>query len=169
MKELDFNNGNGNGFKIPDNYFKDFDADMMSKISEDNLKAVIPNTGFTVPDKYFDTLQIDVESKIQTKKTSKVIQLFENSYFKAGMAVAASLIVYFSFFNSPMTSSNFDKLETSSIDNYLSNISFTNDELANLLENEDLNLSYLEETQINGDALQSYLEDQLTIDDLMNE
>ncbi|WP_228851137.1 hypothetical protein [Aegicerativicinus sediminis] len=169
MKELDFNSGKGSGFKIPKDYLQDFDSSMYAKISEENLKSNIEASGFTVPKDYFSSFEKNLQSAMADKVEPRVIPIFERPIIKVAMAIAAILVVYFSFFNSPTTSTNFQKLETSSIDNYLSDISFTSEELATLMENEDLNLSYLEETQIHEDALQSYFEDQLIIDDLINE
>lgn len=169
MKELDFNSGKGGGFKVPKDYFREFDAAMKAKISEENLKSLIKEPGYLHPDEYFNDFEAKLRIRLDKEGSVKVIPLFERPLIKVAVAIAAMLVVYFSFFHAPTNSTNFQKLETSSIDSYLSEISFTNDELANLLENEDLNLSYLEETQIGEDALQSYFEEQLIIDDLINE
>ncbi|MCX2678455.1 hypothetical protein OOZ15_00740 [Galbibacter sp. EGI 63066] len=113
------------GFKVPKDYFSEFDDRLSEKIKADQF---IPNQeGFKVPDNYFKTFQQRLDSKIQRQET-KVISLHEFRKWALPAAGIAALFIIglFVFKNNPQNgTSGFETLAISEIDTYIEEGYFT--------------------------------------------
>ncbi|RUA09381.1 MAG: hypothetical protein DSY82_05955 [Flavobacteriia bacterium] len=79
------------GFKVPENYFNQLDK----RLIKENVSTIPKNTGYKVPDGYFK----DFEVKTASYKENKVIQLFKkNRKNIIGFSIAASILLLFSIF-----------------------------------------------------------------------
>jgi len=81
------NNIQGNGFKIPENYFQNFNEELQIRIIEEKLKEKFGNKNpFSVPDNYFSGFSVNVNKEQKSK--GKIIQLLK-PYF----SIAAGIIL----------------------------------------------------------------------------
>ncbi|TBW28976.1 hypothetical protein [Gramella sp. KN1008] len=80
------------GFKVPKDYFDNFEERMMRKLEEQEaVKLPVTQSGFAVPDGYFDTLEEKILQK--TKDSTPVISIFRKEYLFYAAAVAAIFIL----------------------------------------------------------------------------
>lgn len=134
-----------NPFKVPENYFKTIENQIVSELNLENiqpkkiestfktplnyfdnfeeitltkLKAeVLQNTNTSkLPDDYFDTLENLVLTRI--KKEQKVITIKRISKYVAPLAIAASLLLIF-VLNTAKKSVTFDSLATTEIEQFV--------------------------------------------------
>lgn len=109
------------GFKVPEDYFRNFDEKMMNSL-EDSKYLDIPVKGkaFSVPEGYFDSLEDKIVAKT-SKDRPKLIKLFKKEYFYYAAAVAALFILMLgNFFNTESTRPiGWDNIELSAMENYI--------------------------------------------------
>lgn len=85
------------GFRVPDNYFKDFEDTLLAELK---LKETVGKSGFKVPTGYFESLDESIFNAVTEKKQVKVMTLFSWKKVVYTTAIAASLILMFNvFFN----------------------------------------------------------------------
>ncbi|MDT0557310.1 hypothetical protein RM697_01540 [Ichthyenterobacterium sp. W332] len=167
MINKDLHNIKTTGFKTPDNYFESLDDKVLKSLnSKPKLKDSM-RSGFKVPDDYFNTLEDHVISKVSSDQ-SKVVNLFNRKNLLYISGIAAALVLMFSIFTS--------KEETFEIDSemvelYLEEQDLGTYELASLLNEVQLldeDFSIIEE-QINESDLESYLLDNVNIQDIIEQ
>ena len=92
------NQHNDTGFKVPKNYFENFETELFQKLEID------VQTGFTVPQDYFKK----VETKIvkQTSKPTRVKQLSIKKIILYTSSIAAAIVFSFYFFTKSATTVN---------------------------------------------------------------
>lgn len=78
------------GFKTPENYFSDFEKELMEKLQHDAIGIKKVDAGFTVPENYFDTFKVSLPIK-----QGKVIPLYRKRAFRFAMSTAAVLALIF--------------------------------------------------------------------------
>lgn len=127
------------GFKVPDNYFKNLEANFSK---EDQLASIssIRTPGFKTPDNYFENIDLIGDS---ISKKSKVIPLNRSSFIKmAGLAIAASLLLFFSISRFNINNNPIDYVADSEIDVWLEEglVSFNTYDIEDVFSDEDLNL-----------------------------
>ncbi|MDN3723773.1 hypothetical protein QRD02_05220 [Aequorivita sp. SDUM287046] len=150
-------NRNKTGFKIPDNYFADFEAQLYSKIDEINFP---PRTGFKVPENYFERLDDSVFNKITaSEKQHKVISLFPTKYLGYAAAFAACLVIGFSIFNTANEQETLDALQLATIDKYIDegNLNFDLYDITTFIDDDNIINTNLEEQQFSEAVLKNYL------------
>lgn len=132
----------GPGFKVPENYLKDFNIDLTNEESEiipkktgfkvpaayfndleeklSELTSIIlpDDTGFKVPETYFENFTV----KTETRRKNRIIHLFrENKSKIIGFSIAASILLLFSIY--PVFNNNntldFNDLSSNDIENWL--------------------------------------------------
>lgn len=82
------------GFKVPNNYFEDFNTSLHKKLSSstDNDRSLFPEkTGFKTPDDYFETLTIEINDYNTKDQKTKVVNLNTKKKLLYGLSIAASL------------------------------------------------------------------------------
>ena len=108
-------------FKVPEDYFSNFEEKMMREFDE--VKSEIPadiRTGFKVPQDYFENLEENILAKTEEKEP-RVISLFKKEYLFYAAAVAALFIMMIGdvFKSGPEQSPGWDDLEISAMENYI--------------------------------------------------
>jgi len=119
-------------FKIPENYFQNFNDELLIRIIEENLKDRYGNNNpFTVPENYFNLFSVKLETK--TNKTGKVIQIL-----KPYLSIAAGILLILGLWQVILTNTNNDNITAETIDTINNNtLNFDNIELADLSETVD--------------------------------
>ena len=144
-----FNTNKEKVFKIPDNYFKSVEGNVLNKIQEIDAE-------FSIPEGYFDTIEDAVLEKINSEPKvisikSRIIKQF------IPFIAAASLLLFISlqFFNTPDTDL-FSSLETTEIENWIenNNLGLNSYEIASIyedidIENLDINSLYDDDEMLN--------------------
>lgn len=146
------------GFKVPEDYFGNFEDRMMVELfSEENKLNRKP---FKVPENYFEQLESRVFEKFEkTPKKGKVISLFKRRTLSYVAGVAAVLAVLFSsvVFNQTQQS-GFEDLDFTAVENYLLE-SIDHDDPKNIPENYDFTASA--NPNIDKEALLEYLNENI--------
>ncbi len=137
------NNKINSGFKTPNNYFNIIEDVIFDKV---NFKP----TGFETPSNYFESVEDKVLSKINS---AKVIPLKNYKIIRRiGIAVAASLVLFFSLYNFNAKNSNLslESVHISEIENWMDNdlITFNTYEISEIFTDADLDLANNETDEI---------------------
>ena len=124
-----------NGFKTPDDYFENFEV----AVQKENKLSAMNNPGFKTPDQYFEELE---DNLILKTNQTKVISLKKRSFIKIALAVAASLLLFFSISKFNINDNSVDQVANTEIDDWLEEgiISFNTYEIEAIFSDEDLNL-----------------------------
>jgi hypothetical protein len=121
------NIGNKVDFGVPENYFDQSKASILSKINADSDFASNNNEdGFIVPNNYFETSKVQILSKIENKLAVKTkVFTFANWQFISGIAaifIAIVLLFIFLDINKKNTfSANLNKVSEAEMIEYLAN------------------------------------------------
>ncbi len=140
------------GFKVPDDYFKNFEANISKKDDKQASISSIKTPGFNTPDNYFENIELVGGSK---SNKSKVIPLNRSSFIKiAGLAIAASLLLFFSIARFNTNNDPIDYIADNEIETWLEEglVSFNTYDIEDVFSDEDLNLIAEE-----SDAVTNYL------------
>lgn len=155
------------GFKVPDNYFSDFEERMMNSVSSTGRLENIQKSGagFNVPAGYFNNVEAEILSKtIEKAPVSKVIPLFRKRSFYYAAAVAAIFIGIVStvLFNPPAQTS-INSVEVTAIEDYLESgsIEFSYSDISSFLFEEGYEVDNAHTYQFNDEALLDYLEENI--------
>lgn len=163
MKNDRLHNIKKTGFKLPKGYLDGLDSHLMDHIK---LNEKVTHSGFKVPNGYFENIEQSILSK--TKQNSRVIYLFGKHNWLYAVSVAAVIILLFNVIwnNKPIKEST---IEISDIEQYLINEGVSSYELASLLTNEDLNTDNFVDSELSEQALEQYLMENSTLEDLITE
>ena len=168
MKTDKLKNINSTGFKTPESYFDSFNDKLMNKIEEETPLNQISEHGFKVPSNYFKSVEDSIIQSVSKQKNSKVNNLFTWRTATYVTGVAASILLIISIFNNTVTTNiSFGDIETTAIENYISEENYTNIEIASLLTDEELSLDNFTENTFIDASLEDYLLEQPTIEDLL--
>jgi len=153
------------GFRVPENYLKDFEENLLSEIK---LKNSIPNNGFKVPDTYFNNLEEKIITRVIKTKTPKVIPLFTKKTILYASTIAATVVLFFnlSSFEKEIT---FDSLDIETAENYIINEDMDSYEIASLLNEEDFLEDNFVQHNFNEETIETYILNNIDIDDLIVE
>lgn len=156
------------GFKTPDNYFNSIEDRVFNQINTKSPLDEIKATGFSTPNDYFNSVEENILSKIEDEKP-KVISLFNKKNLLYVSSIAAALVLMFNIF--------IPKEETQDVDAELVEFYLLEEQNLNSYELADL-LSEAEfldedftvlEDQINESDLESYLLDNVNIEDIIEQ
>ncbi|MBG44845.1 MAG: hypothetical protein CL530_12850 [Aequorivita sp.] len=162
-------NKNIPNFKTPENYFEDFEERLFSKIAEENFPK---STGFKIPKQYFENLDVRILKEVSlSEKPKKVIPLFPRKYFGYAAAIAASLVIGFTLFNTKGEISNLDSLQLAAIDTYIEegNLNLDLYDVTSYIENEDIANIDLDGKYFTDGSLKEYLLENIDTETLINE
>ena len=165
-----------NGYKVPEGYFSELEDTLLDKVKnlesiEDVLKNYKGTHGYTTPESYFDTL----EKRVLEKVKPKVIPLFSWKKIAISTAtIAASLVLAFSIYNyssTKQTTNTIAAIDTAQIHDYIDNgeLDLTLFEVEDLLFDQNIDLSTLNNESLQEELLYEYLEDRLDIDYILTE
>jgi hypothetical protein len=155
------------GFKTPDNYFDTIEDNVMDNIKLNNILNS-KSTGQTTPEGYFDTIEDSVFQKINSsKKEIKVIRLFtrKNMFYAASIAAAIILMLIVVLPSNP----SFSNLELETVENYIYQESYSSEDIAALLTEEELKEVLYADSSYSDESLEDYILDNTTIEDFIIE
>ncbi|RLJ62477.1 hypothetical protein CLV86_2083 [Lacinutrix venerupis] len=158
MKNENLNNVKKTGFKVPQNYFEEFEN---SILTEAKLKNLVIDSGFKAPEGYLDNFSVPIE------KETKVISIFSKKNMLLVSSIAAAIVLFFSlnvFDNSPLS---FDDLDTTTVDNYILNETEIGD-LTYLFQDNELSENQFIDYSLSDEALDNYIEN-IDFNDLYSE
>jgi cell division protein FtsL len=164
MKKNSLNNISKTGFKVPKNYFKEFENTLLSELK---LKEMSTNSGFKVPENYFETLDAKILKAIETEKEVKVINLFSWKKIAYVTSVAASLVIMFNVLFNNNKSLTIDSIETASIENYILTEELESNEMASLFTSTDLSDINFISNNFNPETLENFVLDNLEIEEII--
>jgi len=153
------------GFKIPKNYFEDFEAKMMRAISseESSLEQHKEKSGFTTPENYFDGLEDQVLAKVQRPEPKgKVISLFRKKKFYAAAGLAAVFIgIISTLLLKPNPENSLDSEQISVLEEYIDeeNIDLNFNEISTFIYEEGYVLDDLNTSGFSDEAVFDYIND----------
>ena len=154
-------------YKIPSNYFIEFQSKLQTQIELEQLVGSQRNAGFTVPDDYFSTLSRKL-SQIPLEQKSKVTTL-QTRYWPAIGIAATALLVFGLWLNNINKES--DAVALDDIAAYLDTESadLHTEDILSLLSEEDLNTILLNDESQPDDDIIHYLENYSNAYDILLE
>lgn len=153
------------GFKVPKNYFEDFEAKMPRAISQeqtlgDHYKG---NPGFTIPDTYFDALEVQVLAKVEHPEPRGMeISLFRKKKFYYAAGVAAMFVgVISTLLLKPNPVNSLDSVGISALEEYIDkeSMDFNLNEITSFIYEEGYVLDKFSISDLSDDAVFDYLND----------
>ncbi|WP_282135622.1 hypothetical protein [Seonamhaeicola maritimus] len=160
MKKNKLHNIKESGFNVPNGYFDSLEDNIMSELK---LKEFSKNSGFKTPDNYFDALEDTILNKVSQNKETKVIKLFNRRTIVYASSIAAAVLLLFSL---SIFSNQDEELDYETVENYILNENFDSYEIASLLDEEDLSEENFIEFNIEDEAVEDYIFDNLDVEDL---
>lgn len=163
MKKNKLANHTRSGFKVPKNYFEDFEAKMTRAISQeqsfgDQYKG---NPGFTIPDTYFDSLEDQVLAKVERPvPRGIVISLFRKNKLYAAAGIAAVFIgIISTLLLQPNPVNSLDSEKISVLEEYIDqeNIDLNFNEITTFIYEEGYVLEDLNTSGLSDEAVFDYI------------
>ena len=155
------------GFKVPENYFEDFESKVLDSfcLEPDMVNTIEKDSGFKVPSDYFETLDSKIYARIENSESKgRVIPLHKKRKFYYYAAVAAIFIglVTTQLFN-PVNENSFDSIELSAIEAYMDsgNIDFNYNEISLMIYEEDYVFDNATKSNLSDDAVFEYLNENI--------
>ncbi len=155
------NKNNDSGFLLPENYFKDIEGKIISKVKY---------TGFKAPINYFQEIDDQILNNYkETTSQTKVYKLIKSRKFKfIGYSIAASFLLFIGLnnFNVENEQLEFETLEFSEIEGWMDNdlISFSSYDIQDTFGD----ISLTNDEIYTSDAVYLYLVEE-NIENLLNE
>ena len=146
-----------NKFKVPTNYFDEFENHLLNKINEEVLSK---NIGFNTPTGYFNKLDIKIKRKNNSKsKEGKLIPVVSKKTFMYAASLAAIVILVFSVIKDTTRFYTLEEIEISNIENFINegNIQLKQHEISILFTDEILNNMTRNQSRLSGNQLENYL------------
>lgn len=152
------------GFKIPEDYFKEFEERMMMRLTkqeESNLPLL--ESGFSVPEAYFESLEDKIIQKTEGSRT-KVRPLFRKEYLFYAAAVAAIFVLMLgNFFKAESYEPiGWDDIEISAMEEYLDEgygfIDFNSSQYSEIIISDGKLIDDSDFYMVNSDAVFDYID-----------
>lgn len=153
----DFLHNKKDGFKLPDNYFQEFEEKLMNSVSLGSSSNIPDETGFTVPDNYFEDAELLILSEIEKEKIRTKTHFRKRKFSYAISAVAAILIIVLLAVGIYKPVSEEDPVAISEIEKYFQEgyLPLNSYELGDVFSDEISKVSIT--TSIEDDAIIDYL------------
>lgn len=163
MKEKELAYGRDNGFRVPENYFRDFEARMMANISsidaEENTSTA---KAFIVPEGYFESFENRMMDRLeQEAPKGKLVPLFSRKTWSYVAGVAAVLAVLLSsvVFNETREY-DIEDLDMLAVENYLlETFEFTNPEETEMINEAEFSFATSASPNLDREAILEYLQE----------
>ncbi len=150
---------NKSGLKIPNNYMKDFEANIFEKLEISADMSKERKSGFQVPKDYFNTIEETILVRLDSEsKKGKIINLFSRKKLYYASAVAAIFIVMIStfLFNSP-DSNSLNSIEYAALEEYIIEEDLDYYDISNLIYEDGYIIESLNASSFNDEAIFDYL------------
>ena len=166
MNKKDLHNDINSGFKVPKDYFENFEDNFLDEMK---LRDSINDSGFDVPKDYFESFDDKLFEKIDIEnQPQKVIQLSSKKiiYYLSGVAAAVLLLFTFGL---NFIDNDKDDVSVELVQTYFDDSDMNAYELAELLDDSD----FLEEdfsiveTDFEEDNLEEYLLENSDIENII--
>lgn len=167
MKKENIHNIKSSGFEVPEDYFDTLEDQLLERIYEKELITSKENPGFTVPNNYFDTVDDNIMSQFNTEE-KPVIRLNSRKALYYVTGFAASFVLLFSLYIANSEKININTIETASIENYLYQEDYSNEDLATLFITDDISVTDFIDVNISNEIINEYLENTDTEDFILN-
>lgn len=154
------------GFKVPENYFEDFETRFMGQLSssEEDLLSTGTSSPFKVPDHYFEEFESRLTDRLPLEtKEPKVIPLFNRKHLSyiAGVAAVLAIILSSVVLNRPQTF-GYSDLDVIAVENYLlESFEFSSPEETHLLQEGDFSFATSPGKDLDREAVLEYLNDNM--------
>lgn len=162
------------GFKVPDNYFQDLEAQIMDKVSNGTtlLDSYKGKPGFEVPQDYFKQLEENITEKLElTAPGKKVIPLWKKKKLYYATAVAAVFLAIIStvLFNPVLPDYSIETIELSAIEEYIDRgyIDLNFNEISAFLTEEGYAADDFNTSGLSDEEMLDYLSENLEDPDLL--
>lgn len=152
------------GFKVPENYFQDFEARLMGELASQNSGLPEKSSPFKVPDSYFEQFESRLAGKLEIEnKESKVIPLFNRKHLSYLAGVAAVLaIIFSSVVLNRAQSFDYTDLDNLAVENYLlETFEFSSPEETHLLKEGDFSFATAPNADLDREAVLEYLNENM--------
>lgn len=145
-------------FKVPEDYFNNFEDRLFTKIEEESLPKA---SGFSVPEGYFAQVEQRIITATKSEKSTKVIPLFSKRNLSYIAGIAASLIIAISLFNKEQEQITIDNIQLSAIDKYIDdgNLNLDLYDLMSYLNDSDLSQIDFDLIALSSKDIEGYLKD----------
>ncbi len=163
MKINKLHNIKKTGFKVPEDYFDNLEDTILLHKA---LKKLSIESGFKTPNDYFDNLENTILNNISDKKSPKVISIFRrrNLIYVSSIAAAVVLLFNLSLFEKE---TGWEAIKAETVENYIINENMGSYEIASLLIDDDFNKVSFTAIELSEEALENYLLEQTTVEDLI--
>ncbi len=171
MKQNMLPNQQKPGYKVPENYFRDFEADLMARLNEDHIlgDTYKGDPGFKTPDAYFDDLENrifnNIENSGSTKNNGKVIPLIRNKklYYIAAVAAVFIGIISTLFYQSTNQVYTIDSVELSTLESFIDDGYFELDfmEISTFMIEEGFSFDDYSTTGLSDQAIYNYVDENI--------
>lgn len=169
MKKKNLHHIKFSGFKVPDHYFDSFDELLLNRLKESNTLEGIQNSGFKVPEQYFETFDDKLAKAMSSsEKDVKVIPFVTWRKVAYVSGIAASIVLIIGLFSIFYNKPTFGNLETASIESYIVDEDFTDEDISSLLS-EDLTMDNFMDSHLSDSNLENYILNSSSIEDLLKE
>ena len=168
MKKENIHNIKSSGFKTPDNYFESIDDQILERLNDIEMISAPETSSFVVPKNYFDSVETTILQKIESKPETPVIALKSRRTFYYVAGIAASFVLLVSLFFNTDDKININTIDTASIENYLFQEDYSNDDLATLFITDNISEADFIDITISDDTLNEYLENADTEDFILD-
>jgi len=158
MKKENIHNITSSGFETPKDYFESFEDQLLERLNEKEVIKASETSGFKVPIDYFDSVESNVIEKLDTKPETPVIALKSRRTFYYVAGIAASFALIFSLVFNNTDNLSIDAIETASIESYLYQEDYTNDDLAALFKSDEISETNFIDINVSDDTLNEYFE-----------
>lgn len=167
MEKNKFKYNPRSGFKVPENYFEDFESKILDSFCQEPnmVDTMEKDSGFKIPSDYFETLESKIYARIENSESKgKVIPIHRTRKFYYYAAVAAIFVGLIStqLFN-PVQDNSFDSIELSAIEAYMDsgNIDFNYNEISSMIYEEDYVFDNITKSNLSDDAVFEYLNENI--------
>jgi hypothetical protein len=143
-------------YKLPLNYFEDFQDRLNVQIELEELLSDTKNGGFVVPEGYFDSL---TQKLLKIPNEKKVMPLKAQSWYWPSVGIAAAVLLFIALYTGNNEAS-LEALEIEDIASYLDveSANLYAEDIASLLTDEEISTVILGETSPEEEELINYLD-----------
>ncbi|GAB2772954.1 hypothetical protein [Salinimicrobium soli] len=164
MKEKQLPYHQKTGFKVPENYFQDFEARMMQKVTAENTETKLTNNPFKVPENYFEEFESRLMNKVQEEpRQVKVVSLFSRKHlsFVSGIAAVLAILFYTTVLNSP-SDSGYEDIDMVALENYLlETLELENPEETPMINGREFSFASSANSNLDNEAVLQYLQENI--------
>ena len=168
MKNKKLHHIKSSGFKTPSHYFESFEKTLMDRLDDSFSLSDLQNSGFKTPENYFETFDDRLVKAMSSEKGIKVIPLYSWKKMAYASAIAASVLLMVGLFGTHNTKPTFGNLETASLEDYIADGEYSNEDIASLVT-DDLTLDNFMDSHLIDSNLEEYILNNATVEDYLKE